>query len=527
VARTASDTLPTSQGNGAGASPLEFRPRTVIVASILAAAVIATAGSLSVISLGDETSHIRQTRAYAESGSRVPYDPLFSSIDNKDPRPFGAAPLWHAGLAILWRLIGSPSQMVAQIYQAGFYLLLLLSVYFGVRQIWNDSAASWAWLLIATMPMACAYSMLLYQDVPGIAVSALGLFLLFRRNFLWAGICLAGAYLVKMNMLSYAPWAVVFAAWWARGTWKRRLTAAVLVAVPLASALGYDIIWRMAIYGSIMGMCVGDLSGLSANAMEALGARPANFAAWNPDTIYTPRSLLSHLGIPVVLGVGAAVVRAWDCVSKWMWVGVGLAAAGFVVVFVLPGGPQVRYAFPVFLALVMLGGKGLSHSRLSRWLYVMIIAGCVAQAGAAFVYVFHQRQICEWEKAAYAWVRENTPENARIMCPEQVLASETGRPFFWSGANPSFFMTEMADKQRQELLTYYRVSHIVVPLRRVYEREAEGDHSGGYARDFVEKAHTLPYLKKAYENPGYVIFGFNPRTGSAADGPVPGRGGPS
>jgi hypothetical protein len=360
VARTASDTLPTSQGNGAGASPLEFRPRTVIVASILAAAVIATAGSLSVISLGDETSHIRQTRAYAESGSRVPYDPLFSSIDNKDPRPFGAAPLWHAGLAILWRLIGSPSQMVAQIYQAGFYLLLLLSVYFGVRQIWNDSAASWAWLLIATMPMACAYSMLLYQDVPGIAVSALGLFLLFRRNFLWAGICLAGAYLVKMNMLSYAPWAVVFAAWWARGTWKRRLTAAVLVAVPLASALGYDIIWRMAIYGSIMGMCVGDLSGLSANAMEALGARPANFAAWNPDTIYTPRSLLSHLGIPVVLGVGAAVVRAWDCVSKWMWVGVGLCcgvcaswrAAGPVCLSGFPGlgyvGWQRSFPFATF-----------------------------------------------------------------------------------------------------------------------------------------------------------------------------------
>ena len=509
------------------ASPLEFRPRTVIVASLLAAAVIATAGSLSDISLGDETSHIRHTRAYAESGSRVPYDPLFSSIDNRDPRPFGATPLWHAGLAILWRLIGSPSQMVAQIYQAGFYLLLLLSVYFGVRQIWSNSAASWAWLLIATMPMVCAHSMLLYQDVPGIAVSALGLFLLFRRNFLWAGVCLAVAYLIKINMLSYAPWAVVFAAWWARGTWKRRLRAAVFVAVPVMLALAYDISWRMAIWGRLIGAGADDLSGLSVNAMEAFCEKPANFVIWNPDTIYAPRSLLSHLGIPVILGVGAAVVRAWDHISKWMWGCVGLAAAGFVVVFVLPGWPQVRYAFPVFLVLVMLGGKGLSHSRLSRWLYVMLIAACVAQAGATCVYVFHQRRISEWDKAAYAWIRENTPEDARIMCPEQVLSSETGRPFFWGGANPSFFMTEATDKQRQELLTYYRVSHIVVPLRRVYDREAEGDHAGGYARDFVEKAHTLPYLQKVYENPGCVIFRFNPRTGSAADGPVPGRRGPS
>jgi len=489
-------------------SPLLFKPLTIILASILAAAVIATVGSLSDICLGDENYHVRQARAYAESGCRVPYDPLFLFIDDRVLWPFNAAPLWHGGLAILWRLTGSPSQMVAQIYQAGFYLLLLLSVYFGVRQIWNDSAASWAWLLIATMPMVCAYSILLYQDVPGIAVSALGLFLLFRRNFLWAGICLAAAYLVKMNMLSYAPWAVVFAAWWAGGTWKRRLAAAVLVGVPVALCFGGDFAWRQHAYGAVVAQVFGNVSDLPAGAMAAIQAKP-NSIIWLPDSIFDLRALVRYTGVPVLLAMCAAVVCAWDSISKWVWACAALALAGFIYFMVIPGWPQVRYALPAFLALVFLCGNGMARWRLPHALKVSLIVVCLAQAVTACAYTYHQRHISKWDRAAYTWMRENTPENKRIMYPEVVLINQTGRQVIWPQINPAFFMTEATDEQRQELLTWFRVSHIAIPLRRIYDREMEGDHAGGYARDFVEKAQSLPYLKKVYENPGFIIFAFN------------------
>lgn len=500
----------TSAANGAPASPLLFKPLTIILASLLAAAVIATVGSLSDICLGDENTHVRIAHVYAETGSRFPYDPIFA-IDSRTSCIINATPLWHAGLAVLWRLTGTESQMMAQAYQAGFYLLLLLSVYFGVRRIWGDSAASWAWLLIATMPMVCAYSILLYQDVPGIAVSALGLFFLFRRNFLWAGFCLGAAYLVRMNMLSYVPWAVAFAAWWSGGSWKRRLTAAALVAAPVSVALGYDILWRLDAFGSGMGF--GELDpipvGLSASARGALSTKPEHFLVWNPDMIYDLRSLLMNVGIPFLACVCVGVVRAWDSVAKWVWACVGLALAGFVMVFAVPGYSQIRYMFPVIFVLVFICGRGGAHWRLLPWMKVVIIFACVAQAAATCGYVSHRRQISDNDKAAYAWIRENSPKDASIVYPEDVMVNQTGRRVIWRQINLAYFMTEARDEQRQELLKWFRVSHIAIPLRRIYDREKEGDHWGGYPRDFVEKAQSLPYLKKVYENPGFIIFEFN------------------
>jgi hypothetical protein len=510
VAGTASDTLPTSQGNGAGASPLEFRPRTVIVASLLAAALIATAGSLSDISLGDENTHVRQARAYAESGYRVPCDPLSSSIDDRAPKPFSAGPAWHSGLAILWRLTGSPSQIVAQIYQAGFYLLLLLSVYFGVRQIWDNSAASWTWLLMVTMPMVCAYSILLLQDVPGIAVSALGLFLLFRRNFLWAGVCLGVAYLIKMNMLSYAPWAVVFAAWWAGGTWKRRVVSATMVAIPVVIALGYDIVWwRLPHYGGITGK-IENTSGLSAAALDVLQQRWHNFDRLAPNTIDEPLSILKNIGIPILAASFFAVFLAWRGVATWLWACFGLAVMGFVFVFALRDNLQVRYLFPAFLIWVLLCGQALREWRLPYSLKALVVAGCLAQGLATGVYVYHCRHIPACEKAAYAWIRENTPPEARILFPDPALTNQTGRAYLWGHLNPVRFLSDASDDARQEILTYFHVSYVAVSPRFVYDRQQQGQRIGGYPKDFVDKAPTLPYLEKVYENDGFLIFKFHP-----------------
>jgi len=502
-----------STSNGRAGSPLTFKPLTVILASLLATAVIATVGSLSEVSLGDENAHVRQARSYMRSGTRVPYDPDCSSVDDRIRYVFTANPLWHAGLALLWKAAGADSDWLAQTYQAGFYLLLVLSVYFGARQIWSEEAASWAWLLIATMPMVCAYSMLLYLDVPGIAVSALGLLLLWKKKFWWCGVALAAAYLTKANMLSYAPWAVVFAAWWARGTWKRRLTAAVLVAVPIALAFGYDRGWRLGAYEGLRPpQSENFLAGLSADAVASLKTKPENFVVWIPDPIGDPRILIMNIGIPALLAFCLAVVRAWDGIAKWIWAGFGLSLAGFVWVFALAQYPQTRYAFPVVVFLVLLGGRGLARWPLSSWLKVAIVAGCVLQAVAAGAYMYQRRQIPEWDRAGYAWIRENTSEHARVMYPEQILLNQTGRPWYWYGPygthGLAYFMTEATDAQRQELLRYFRVSHIAIPLRRIYDREREGDHCGGYPRDFVEKLDSKPYLKKVYENSGFRIYEF-------------------
>ncbi len=516
----------------ASGTPLVFRPRTVVWASLAAAAILVTAGSLTEVSLGDENPHVRQVRAFVEQGRRVPFDPAFEVEPLRGIR-FVGTPVWYTGLAGLWSLTGTESQVLAQGYQAGFYLLLVLSVYFGVRSVWGPSAATWNWLLAASMPMVCVYSIVLYQDVPGIAVSALGFLLAWRKRFLAAGILFGLAYLTKLNMLSFAPWAVIFAAWWSGGTWKRRLAAGLCVAVPVLAAFTYDITWRIEAFGQAAhgdGLSQAflsrapDLSGLSAEAVAAIKSQPGDYQEWEPQRLTDPISVISHLGIPLLALMLVAPFRSRDTMSKWLWACFGFTLAGFLYVFcIMPlhPHPQIRYALPVILALLMLSGRGAARWRVPRPIKVLVVAVCCLQALCATAFISHLRRIGPHEQAAYAWIRRNTSPDARIMYPEQVLTNRTGRLFIWGDLNPSFFMTEATDQQRRELLRYFRVGYIAVPLRRTYDRAEEGSHTGGYARQFIDHAGAAPYLETVYENPGVLILEFTGLPGDESTGNSP------
>ena len=486
---------------------LEFRPRTVVIASVMASLVLAALGCLGDICLGDECPHIRHARAYLQTGRRVPYDPIFAS-SNVRPVPFSGTPLWHAGLAGLWKLTGGESQCLAQAYQAGFYLLLLLSVYFGARRLWGPAEASWAWLLIATMPMVCVYSVVLYQDVPGVALSALAMLLLWRRNFLWCGVAMAAAYMTKMNVLTWAPWACLFALWWAGGPWQRRLSAAVRVAAPVAAVLAYDAVWRASVYDNWMGYAGRFVSGLSREARTARTATPTRYVWWKPYPITDVKSILSHLGPLLSVGTLVGLLRARDLKSGWLWGGLALALGGLLTILVPGGTRQMRYILPTALAMAFLAGKALAGLRPPGWLRVLVVAGCVLQAALAAGFVCHKRRISDPEMAAYAWIRDNTPEDARILFPEQLLTNQTGRVYVWEAANPAYILTEATDAERALLLGDLGVTHVAVPLRRLYDPQEEGAHAGGYPRDFVEKLPALPGFEKVFENSDFLIYRF-------------------
>jgi hypothetical protein len=493
---------------GSPPSPRVFRPGTIVPATFLFAAGLALAGSLSNMYVGDENIHVRHASVYRQYGMRVPYDPMWAP-ENHYSLPLSAAPLWHAGLATLWRLWGEESQVVAQVYHAGFYALLVLSAYFAARRMWDESAAGWAWLLVATMPMVCAYSVLFLIDIPGIAVSALGLLLLLRKKYLWAGVVLGVAYLVKMNMLSFAPWALAYAVVEESG-WKRRVWAALAVGVPVIMAFGYDMAWRMEAYGNLMGNVPLLPPGMAENASKALDHGRYAIPHYYP--IYDPKGLLMHVGIAVPAGVVAAVLRARDRSAKWLWLCALVAGAGWAYVFMwswaLPHGwATVRYLFPALLPLMLLGGRGLSQLRLPLWLKTAILAGAAAQAVMAPVFISLTRQLPQQEKTAYAWIRENTPAGAVFLSSEGlVLTRNTGRPCMWNSPVASYIASEATDDERRECLAYYRISYICISSRRIYDPAKDERILGGYSADFVRHAREAAYLKKVYENPGVLIF---------------------
>jgi len=516
-------------------TPLEFGPRTVVLASLAAWAVITLVGSVSDICLGDEPEHIRTVRLYAKHHARVPYDPLFRNL--KQARcGLMATPLWHGLLAGLWDVTGTSSQTLAQAYHAGFYLLLLLAVYYGARAVWGTAAATWAWLIAATMPMICVYSVLLYQDVPGLAVSAVGFLLVWRKRFFWSGVAFGAAYLTKMNMLSFAPWAVAFAAAWSGGSWARRARAAALVALPLVTAFGYDLAWRWEAFGKtatqltldavLRGPLPLEVKGLSSQALAALKRQPQDYTIWKPYPVYRPTSLVSHLGLAFVIGCPLAVWRVRDGPAKWLWACFAAAAAAWFLVFIVWAGDavQTRYTLPMVLVLLFLVGAGLAQRPLARWQKALIVAGCVAQAAAALAYLHHGRQISEPEEAAYAWIQTHTPPEAPIMTPERILTIRTGRPSIWSTLNPPYLLTEAPHAIRRELLHHFGVSHVLIHRRRLYDRSTEGSHHGGFPREFLAEVREAPYLETVYENAAVILL--RVRTPEQEPEPPPTGGGP-
>lgn len=503
-------------------APLALRPRTVVLVSVAAWGVVTLAGSVSDICLGDEAVHIRTVRLYAEHHARGPYDPLFKNL--KQAR-YGlmATPLWHGGLAGLWELTGTRAQVLTQAYHAAFYLLLLLAVYYGVRGVWGTAAATWVWLIAATMPVVCAYSVLLYQDVPGVAVSALAFLLVWRKRFFWAGAVFGAAYLTKMNMLSFAPWAVVFAAYWSGGPWGRRLRSGALVALPLLAAFGYDMAWRWEEFGrtapdwdlsmSLQGSRSPRTEGLSSEALPGLWRCPEDYTTWKPSAIYRLRSLVSHLGLAFLIVFPLAAWRARDALARWLWACFLVVACGWFLVFMVWArgtGVQVRYTLPMVLVLTFLVGRGLAGWRLARWQKALLLAACAAQSLAALGYVVHTRQISEDEQQAYAWLRQHAPAEAPVMTPERVLTVQTSRPWIWRSLNPAYFLTEMPHAARRELLRHFGVSHILVHRRRLYDRSAEGSHQGGFPREFLTVAREVPYLETVYENPAVIVYRVRP-----------------
>ena len=503
-------------------TPLTLRARTVVLVSLAAWAVVALAGSASDVCLGDESVHIRTVRLFADHHARVPYDPLFTPL-KQTCDGLMAAPLWHGMLAVLWEVTGLRAQVLTQAYHAGYYLLLLLAVYYGVRGVWGASAATWAWLIAATMPVICAYSILLYQDVPGLAVSALGFLLLWRKRFVWAGVVFGAAYLTKLNMLSFAPWAVVFAAYWSEGPWWRRLRSAAAVALPVMAVLAYDMTWRWYAFGrtagywslstGLVGTRPSEHGGLSAQAYEALKQWPADYTTWKPYPIYRLKALVSHLGFAFLGGMLLGVWRARDALARWLWGCFLLATVSWFLVFIVWAdgtGVQVRYTLPMVLVLLVLIGRGLRDWRLGPRGKAVLLAACALQGLAVVGYVAHARQISPDEEQAYAWLRAHAPEGEPVMTPERILAVRTGRPYIWGSLKPPYLLTDMPHPARRDVLRHFGVSHIFIHRSRLYDRAEEGTHYGGYPREFLAIADGAPYLEKVFENPAAVIYRVRP-----------------
>ncbi len=234
------------------ADPIPGRWAVVIILVVSLLAFFA--GASGDIVKGDEVFHAGFARSWADAG--LAHRPLCNPLYASGEAPgyyYGSEILWPFGLAALWQLAGEPHySWIAQAYQALWFALLLTAIYLAGCQIGYKRYGLAALCIAASVPMFTAFSVLLYVDVPAAALATLAILFLLHRQWFWAGVALALAYLTKRNAFFLAApfflWVCVEAARAADSSaWRRRLAAlagALLFLAPILPTIALDTLWR-------------------------------------------------------------------------------------------------------------------------------------------------------------------------------------------------------------------------------------------------------------------------------------------
>lgn len=541
----------------AALDPAERRARDrrrlwfVVAATIVVAAYLFlwTLGTSPII--GDEARHYRRAVNCFES----PWPDIRATHDTAYPAEGRGAVLywdsclWHLGLAVIWRVLGSPSMLAAQLYHTAFLLILGLFTYLCGRQFWGHRGGLWAWALVLSIPMNLLFGMTFYMEVPVMAFTAVAIYCLLRRRPVLMGLAMAAMFLIKATSSAVLiPPLLAVSLLVIGDSWRQRLLRTLLAAVVLVIALTPDLVWRQVHFGHLimfrqqLGFATFYPSDIELDLIRMSSPDWAAVAL----SIFDPKSVVRTFGVTGIVAVAAALVvsvagllrgtsdllrrslkegllAAWrhlpEAVPRPVLVlGVPMLCYMASYAVLLRGAYDVRYLQPITLFAGLLLAGGLS--RLSLWL-PKAIPGRLGTAAAVFLVLAvagqflaappviasgqflavpvatECRRLPENIDQAFQWIRENTPPSARFLYLEENLTTLTGRPIFWTVAIPRYLFTTTEDKQVR-LLTFVGIDYIAIhPTRRgpPADRNIEATC---YPRDWVASLERRPYLTRLY-----------------------------
>ncbi|GEM_PF-1129964 len=184
---------------------LSKEAKYLVLVCLSGAIIILLCGIFSDLYLGDETFHYRlATYIYKANFQRPLYDPL--ALTNPSGKCYYYDPMgWHFFLALFWKLFFGVSKASAQVFQVIWYMLLVLSTYLLGTEIRDKKTGLFSALIVATMPMAVALSIILHTDIAVAALCTISLFFLIKKRLLAAALIIALATYTKRNSYMLLP----------------------------------------------------------------------------------------------------------------------------------------------------------------------------------------------------------------------------------------------------------------------------------------------------------------------------------
>lgn len=470
--------------------------------ALFASVIIFLAGVKSDLSLGDETFHYRMAKEIYDSGKRPLYDPLFDSYD--DVRlPYVNEPLWHYGLAYLWRLTGGPSVVIAQAYQAAFYFLLILITYMVALEMYGSREALYSALIVGTVPMITSLSIILHIDVPIALFSTLCFFLLIKKRFFWAGVAFGVMFLTKRN--SYfliIPYILILLQLSEGRAGEKAKSLVKFVMTALVINLP-DLIFRVRHFPLKFFY-----------EFPPLPPSPQYIAKDFQVTFYDqasiiqqPLNIAKYLGLVLLLPIGVYIAkRSYSKKDALLLFPIALYILFFIIFF--REGLIIRYLSPIVPLMAIFSSVGLSSVK-ARWVRHLVVALALAQLLGSAYYVYDNRKIPQSIKTGYDYVRQHIPESAHLLSSKNRLVYYTNRYVLWysylSVREMPYLFWKANEAEAIDILRKYEISYLFVEKDSVYD-DSKTRHLGGYPKTFMQKISTFPRFELIYENEAVSIW---------------------
>ena len=491
--------------------------------------------------LGDEACHYRR----AVNCFEMPWPDIRATYDTAYPAEgrgsilYWDSCLWHLGLAVIWKVLGSASFLAAQLYHTVFLTMLGVFTYLCGRELWGHRGGLWAWALVLSIPMNLLFGMTFYMEVPVLAFAAVAIYCLLRRRAVLMGLSMAAMFLTKAPSSAVLIPPLLCASLLVMGdSWRQRLGRTLLAAVVMGLAMVPDMMWRQSHFGQPVLFRYSTDSGhfyppeihrdiitLPFPKQTAVAVGAGN-----------PVNLVKMFGLPGLLAVAGALVvtivgllrglfHLWRCLrGKWIpavWrqlpeavprpvlvLGVPLLCYLIAYLVMLQGAYDVRYLQPITLPACLLLAGELSRLSLwpskgrSRWIRKAAVMVLVLAMAGQFLAVppvvaTKYRWLPDSILQAFQWIRDETPPSARFLYVEENLTTLTGRPFFWYAVWPRYLFTS-TDEQQARMLTFVGIDYIAIhPTRRGPPVDIEVEPTG-YPSDWIASLEGRPYLTRVY-----------------------------
>jgi hypothetical protein len=503
--------------------------------------------------LGDESYHFRQAIVYFEapwSNLRPACDPAFAAEGPCSSR-YWAAALWHMGLAMFWKALGTPSFLAAEAYHLAYMLMLGVFSFMAGRELYGRAGGWWTWALAMTMPLNLLMGTLFYMEVPVAAMVAAATYCLLRQRAALFGAALAGMFYVKMPMAAVLAPPLIFAGFLMLGdTWRRRTVRTALALVVAAILFTPDMLWRIEHFGQPI--MFQESPQFHPQILQSLSPLPPIQRIAICLSMADPLVVVKTFGVTGIAAILASIIYAVWVVGR---TGVALARRAKEVgpvtavrslpegipsemlvavipllfyvaafVFLMRLAYDVRYFHGGILFCTLLAGGILARAApfayqgRRRWLVrgaaVVLILGMIGQLATAPATIRQRRQLKPAVAAGFAWIKENVPPGSVILYPEFNIVPMTGRPMAWAACLPRYFFNmNTTEAQRMQLLYYLDVRYIGVHPTRFIERAEPAIEPMGFPLEWARSLRTLPYMTQVYPerpcdvgDPNFVVY---------------------